>query len=172
MKILLGTHSTNSEFNGDCDYAVVDLTPTLVQQIRERVKLARQAGQRDNDLYELYFWGGTAECYSSALLDACEEVLAAAAEGANADQAAQDWTNSLEHNGHAILPAGVDLAAHTPERTECDQVIFRCSPSGHNPEIEVAWTASPKHSDVYVITADLRLTDLEGYLRQAQTTPA
>jgi hypothetical protein len=61
MKLLLGTHSTNSEFNGDCDYAVVDFTPELVRQINRRIAIARQAGLQEADLWELYFWGGTGE---------------------------------------------------------------------------------------------------------------
>jgi hypothetical protein len=47
------TARTSITYNGDCDYAVVELTPALVKQIRSRVALARKA---DSDLYELYFW--------------------------------------------------------------------------------------------------------------------
>lgn len=161
MRILFETHSTDPDFNGDCDYAVVDMTPALVEQIHRRVELARQVGRQDYDLWELYFWGGTAEFYDSTLLDACKEAIAAAARGTDADQAVGDWLADLDHNGHAVLPEGVDLTAHTVQRTECDQLIVRCSPSSHDPRFEIAWTASPKHSDVYVTTRDLPLAALE-----------
>ena len=119
MKIILETHSSDSEYNGDCDYAVVDLTPIVVQRIRQRVELARQARQQDDDLYELFFWGSPAEFYDSSLLDACDKALAAAAEESDADQAVRDWLADLEQNGHALLPAAVDLDIHEAQRVEC-----------------------------------------------------
>ena len=126
VAIVLDTHSTDPDFNGDCDYAVVRLTPELVDQVRRRVELARQAGRQDDDLYELYFWGGTAEFYDSGLVDACEKAL-------TAEQAAQDWLAGLEQDGHALVPPAADLATCEPQRTECDQMIVRCSPSSHDP---------------------------------------
>ena len=112
MTIVLGTHSTNPEFNGDCDYAVVQLTPWVMDQIRQRVELARQAGHQDNDLYELYFWGGRAEFYGCELVEACQEAV-------GADQAAQDWLTGLEQNGHALMPPTVNLATCEIQRIEC-----------------------------------------------------
>ena len=154
--IVLGTSSTNSEFNAECDYAVVRLTPKLLDQVRRRVKLARQAGGQDDDLYELYFWGGTAEFYGNDLLDACQEAVAT-------DEVAHDWLTGLEQNGHALVPPAADLTACQSQRTECDQMIVRRCPSAHDPRYEIAWTASPKHTDVYVTTRDLPLAALEGY---------
>jgi hypothetical protein len=43
-------------------------------------------------------------------------------------------------------------------------MIVRCSPSSRNPQYEIAWTAMPKHTDVYVTTSDLPLAALEGYV--------
>ncbi|MGO8750591.1 MAG: hypothetical protein ACLQNE_31975 [Thermoguttaceae bacterium] len=162
VTIVLGTHSTNPEFNGDCDYAVVQLTPWVMDQIRQRVELARQAGHQDNDLYELYFWGGRAEFYGCELVEACQEAV-------GADQAAQDWLTGLEQNGHALMPPTVNLATCEIQRIECAQVIVRRNPSSGNPQYEIAWTASPKHSDVYVTTGDLPVTVLEDYLRNGDT---
>ena len=160
MYLILNAHSSNEHYNGDCDCALVELTPALAEQIRSRVALARQAGQQDNDLYELYFWGSTAEFYDSKLIDACAE--AAASRGS--EEAASKWLSDFEDAGYAIVPTGVDLAAHESQRIECSQVIIRCSPSSYRPEFEVCWTASPKHSDVYVTTRDLPLKRLEELL--------
>jgi hypothetical protein len=154
--VVLGTHGTNPEFNGECDYAVVQLTPELVDQVRHRVELARQAGCQDDDLYELYFWGGTAEFYDTGLLDACQEAVAS-------DQAAHDWLMGLEQNGHALVPPAADLSACEPQRTEYDQMVLRRCPPSREPRYEIAWTASPKHTDVYVTTRDLPLAALENY---------
>jgi hypothetical protein len=155
--IILVTDSTNPEFNGDCDYAVVCLTPEVVDQVRRRVELARQAGKQDDSLCELYFWDGTAEFYDSDLVDACQAAFAD-------EKAAQEWLDGLEQEGHALLPADTDLAALQSQRTECDQMVVRCSPLSRDPHYEIAWTASPKHTDVYVTTRDLPLAKLEGYV--------
>jgi hypothetical protein len=159
--IILGTHSTDPEFNGDCDYAVVQLTPELMEQIHRRLELARQAGSQDDDFYELYFWGGTAKFYDCDLIEACQEAVAVAGDG---DQAAQDWLTGLEQNGHALMPAAVDLAACQSQRTELDQMIVRRSSLSDDAQYEIVWLASPKHSDAYVTTSDLPLVVLEGYV--------
>lgn len=172
MKVLFDTRSSNPDFNGDCDYAVVDMTPALVQQIHRRVELARKFGRHDDDLYELYFLGGAVEFYDDGLIEACQEAIAAAAPGADAERAVQDWLADLEQNGHSILPEGVDLTVHAAQRTECDQFILRCRPYSQTPEFEVAWTTIPKHSDVYVTTRDLPLKALEDYLQTAAISAA
>jgi hypothetical protein len=164
VAIVLNTHSTNPEFNGDCDYAVVQLTPEVVAQVRRRVELARKAGQEDNDLCELYFWDGAADFYDNGLLEACQDAVAAD----KGDQAAQDWLTGLEQDGHALVPPAADLSACQPQRTECDQMVLGCSPLSREPHYEIAWTASPKHSDVYVTTSDLPLAALEGYIRNGK----
>jgi hypothetical protein len=163
MKIILSTSSTDPNFNGDCDHAGVDLTPESVAQIKRRVDLARQAGQQDNDLYELSFWGGEADFYDRRLADACQDAIAAT----DGDQAACDWLDGLEQDGHAPLPATVDLGAHEIQRTECDQVVVRCSPSSHNPQFEIVWTTIPKHMDVDVSTRELPLAAMDSYFQQA-----
>ena len=162
--IILETHSTDPEFNGDCDYAVVQLTPELQEQIHRRVELARQAGKQDDDCFELYFWNGAATFYSNDLIEACQEAVAAA-RGRDGDQAAQDWLTELEENGHALMPATVDLAACQPQRTELDQMIVRRGSLSDDTQYEVAWISTPKHSDAYVNTSDVPLTVLEGYVR-------
>ena len=172
MKLILMSHSSDPNFDGDCDYAVVDLTPALVEQIHSRVALARHAGQQDADLCELSFWGSTAEFFDAKLLEACEEAVAAATPSEDADQAAQDWTTELEQNGHAMVPPGVNFGAHEPQRTEVDQLVVRCSMYAQPPRFEIAWTASPKHSDITVTTSELSLAALESYLGKHERAPA
>ena len=133
MRIILKSSSTNPEYNGDCDYAVVELTPVLVKQLRRRADLAREVGQQDNDLYEMRFWGGTADFYDQELIEACQEAIAAAAQDTDGNQAACDWLRGLEEDGHALLPPTVDLGAHEIQRTECDQVAIQTSPLSRIP---------------------------------------
>ncbi len=98
MKIILDTTSSNEHYNADCDCAVVELTPVLVEQIRSRAELAGQALKQDGDLYEMYFWGGEARFYDINLVNACEDAAARAVQGTDEDQttAAQ---NMVERTG-------------------------------------------------------------------------
>ena len=165
MHIILNVCSSNEHYNGDCDYAIVDLTPALAERIRRRVALARQAGEQDRDFWEMYFWGSTTEFYDHKLLDACQDAVVAAARGSDPDQAARDWLADFEQREYAVVPDGVDFAAHQAQRTEVDQMIVR----RHQPDFAIAWTASPKHSDVYVTTSELPLAVMETLL--APTAP-
>ncbi len=163
VKIILVTSSDNPWADGGGYYAVVELKPALVDQIHRRVEMARKAGQQDNDLWELYFWGGTAEFYDSDLIDACQDVVAAD-RGEEGDQAAEEWLAGLERDDYAPMPATVDLAAHQPQRVECAQIIVRARPSSVDPEFEIAWTVILKHTDTYITTRDLPLAALENYV--------
>ena len=123
MQIILNAHSSNEHYNGDCDYAVIDLTPELAEQIRNRVALARQARQQDNDLYELYFWGSPAEFYDYNILDACQEAIAAAG-GRRRNKAARDWLADFEQREYAVVPGGVDFTAHEAQRTSAIKAFY------------------------------------------------
>jgi hypothetical protein len=154
MKLVFQTDSTNSEYNADCDCAVVEVTPALVKLTRRRAELAKQARRRDRDLWELYFWGRIAEFFDYDLIGACEAAFGDPKE-------AKDWSDGFERDGHAVLPPTADLAALEPHRTECDQMILRCVPGSRRTDIEIAWLAIPKHSDIYVTTRDVPLVTLE-----------
>ena len=169
MQIILSAHSSNEFFNGNCDYAVVELTPALAKQIRNRVALARKAGQKDRDLYEMYFWGGTAEFYGCALLEACQEAVAAAS---GSDEAANDWLTELEQREYAVVPDGVDFNAHETQRTECDQMVVRCNRCSDSPTFSVAWTASPKHADLEITTSELPLAAMDELLAARRPSAA
>jgi len=165
MRIVLLTHSSDPEFDGDCECAVVELTPALLDQIRSRVRLADQACQQDGDLHELAFWGGTAEFYDRGLLEACEAAVAGAASKGDPGRAVRDWIADLEQQGHALLPGGVEPGVFTPQRTEADRMVVGCRPTLAPAEFPITWTASPKHTDVCITTWDLTISVLEAYIR-------
>ena len=163
MQIILNAHSSNEFYNGNCDYAVVELTSALAKQIHNRVALAREARQQDSDIWELYFWGGTAEFFDRNILDACQEAIATAGHRRR-NKAARDWLADFEQQEHAVVPDGVDLNAHEAQRTECDQMIIQVSPSSLRTEFSIIWTASPKNSGVDVTTVELPLAAMEELL--------
>ena len=163
MKIVIDTFSTNPEFNGDCDYAAVDVTPELLAQLQRRAALARQMRAQDDRLYELYFWDSPAYFYDATSLD---DVLVSN----------KELGESLTNEGYAPLPRHVQLDPHgdeepQPQRTECNQTIVRiCSDEART--IEIAWTTIPKHSDVYVTTRDIPLETLEALVAAPSKEPA
>ncbi len=163
MHLILNAHSSNPHYNSDCDYAIVELTPALAERIRSRVALASEARQQDSDLWEIYFWGSTAEFFDHNILEACQDAVVAAG-GPDPNQAALDWLTSFEGREYAVVPDGVDLNAHEPQRTECDQMIIQVSPSSLRREFSIIWTASPKHSDIDVTTGELPLAAMEELL--------
>ena len=169
MHLILNAHSSNHHYTGDCDYAIVDLTPALAEQIRHRVAVAREARQKADDLSELYFWGSTAAFYDHAILDACHDAVATAGRRRR-DKAARDWLANFEQTEYAVLPAGVDLDAHEPQRTEYDQVILRIASYSRRLEFSVVWTASPKYADLDVTTSELPVTAM-GELLAATAQP-
>lgn len=146
MKILLKTESSDPDFNADCECAVLDVTPELLQQIKARVKIARQAAKADGDLWELYFWGAAPTFHGYDLIETCAE---AAASG---DSGQSDWEQQFESQGFLPIPETVDVERFEPKRTECDQEIIRCERTGKTGSFEVAWTMIPKHTDIYVTT--------------------
>lgn len=146
MKILLKTESSNPDFNADCECAVLDATPELLQQVKARVKIARQAAKADGDLWELYFWGAAPTFHGYDLIEACAE---AAASG---DTGQSDWEQRFEDQGFLPIPETVDVERFEPKRTECDQEIIRCERTGKTGIFEVAWTMIPKHTDIYITT--------------------
>jgi hypothetical protein len=168
MHLILNAHSSNQHYNGDCDYAVVELTPALAEQIRSRVALAGEARQHDSNLYELYFWGSTAEFFDHNILDACQEAIATAGRRRR-NKAAREWLADFEGREYAVVPDGVDLNAHEAQRTECDQMIIQVSPSPLRTEFSIIWTATPKHADLDVTTSELPLATMEELL--SATTP-
>lgn len=166
MHLILMTHSSNSEYNADCDFAVVELTPALLDEIRARVELAHETRQKDASLYELHFWGSTAEYFPYALIDACQEAVATRTVDGDADQAAQNWLGDLESSGHALLPEGVVMSKVDAQRTECDRMVVTVV-AGQRGETDISWEASPKHTDIYITTWDVTLATLESLVAPA-----
>jgi len=160
MHLILMTHSSNSEYDADCDWAIVALTSALLDEIRARVSLAHEVRQKDDSLYELHFWGSTVDYFGHDLIDACQEAVAARTVDGGADQATQDWLANLENYGHAVLPEGVDLSKFEAQRTECDRMVVNVA-AGQRGDSDINWETSPKHTDIYINTWDVTLAKLE-----------
>jgi hypothetical protein len=161
MRIILTTHSI-AEYNGACNYAVLNVTPELLELVRRRVEVARRVYEQDNDFLELCFRDSQPAFYDTSLLDACQAVLEAE-ESDSAAEAARAWLDELQTSQSIAIPAGVDLAALAPKRTECHEMLVRLDGPRERPSFDVAWSAIPKHVDATVTTSDLSPSVLEGF---------
>jgi hypothetical protein len=59
MKIVLATDSTNAEFNGDCDYGFIDLTPALAKMVLSLMADAIRLNRSHQSVHELHCWNGS-----------------------------------------------------------------------------------------------------------------
>jgi hypothetical protein len=160
MNVIFSTHSSDEHYNSDCDYAVVDLTPALADQIRRQAELAKQAHQQDEDLHQMSFWSGAARYFDHTILDACQDAIARTATDPNPDQGAREWLTRLEQCGYAVIPGGVDLDTREARHTECGLLLISCNTNAAQPGCEIAWTAVPKHTDISITTSELAVDTL------------
>lgn len=141
MKLILETTSSDENYNGDCDYATVELTPNLAKIALRRIKALKQIHQQDDQLWEMYFWDD-----SPIFFEGYDEL-----ESLTDAETGETCVFSRSMPFHAA--AKFKVPADHFQRTECGQMIVR--------EEEIAWTAIPKHSSVYVTTMPIPLSLLE-----------
>lgn len=69
-KLIGGTHSSNDNYNGDCDWAVIDMTEEKAGEILRWMDKAAAFKAENSQFYCFEFWWGFS-CYSAAALDDC-----------------------------------------------------------------------------------------------------
>jgi hypothetical protein len=62
--LILSTKSSNSESNGNADYAMVSITPELAQCMVERIEHLSELQQRDSSLYKMVYSDSTPTFFS------------------------------------------------------------------------------------------------------------
>jgi hypothetical protein len=138
MKILLQTHSSNPDWNDDCDYAVIDLTQELAKTILKRQEMANKLIEQDDFANEITFRdSGGIDFYSYS--DAIDEITA---KNSSAD---------LWECGDAELGGN-------PRETEYETMLISCPISKDRPAVfGVRWTCNPRHSGVDITTGEIPL---------------
>lgn len=59
MKLVCSTYSNNEDYNAECNYAYVDLTPALAQRLLARHEAWTKLKATDQELSYICFWDGT-----------------------------------------------------------------------------------------------------------------
>lgn len=136
-KLILSTTSSNEHWNGDCDYAVVQVDNVLANKVWIRQRLFEKIKLADSNLYKMYFWDWDPAFFSPYMYkldpgftDEFEKRLNDAGNG-------DIWT----------MPDTFEIPKEAFVKVECTQMIVR--------EDGVAWVTIPKHSSVYVTTVEI-----------------
>lgn len=129
----------------DCDYALINLAPDVVRLALKRIVTLNECKANDPDLFELYCWNFEVQYFNPWLAEDPRE----------ADRLAE-MIEALPAASMDLLRALSDF--EVPEnlvgRVECGQMVAR--------DDAVSFVAIPKHTDVYVQTAEIPLALLHG----------
>ena len=148
MRVILKVWSSSPHWNGDCDYAIVDLAPELASIALRRIGTLREQQAADRQLDESYFWDSHAAYFSPW-------VGSERAPDSGDEPTLARTIEELRVDGRETIQAAQDfkVAEDRFARVECRQMIVR--PGG------TAFAALPKHGDFHVSTAQLSMEWLE-----------
>ncbi len=160
-RIILRCNSSNEHYSGDCDYALLSVTPRLVKALEPMVAIAKEAWAKHRSLWELYFWGHPEELdfYNWDLVERCQDALPPDTPDPG------EWENGFDADGWQDVPEGTKLDDLEPARVECVQTVIRCDNLGDEVRIEVAWFCYPKHCSEHITTDAVRFAELEEMVR-------
>ena len=153
MQVLLRVWSSNPEYSGGCDYAVVEIDEGLSKLVLRRINGLCAQKALDASLFEAYYWDSSPEYFSPWV------------NRANESGEAQDSENNLEQMLEDLQVDTRQLVVAPPEflvpenkiaTVECSQMIVR--------EDGVAFTAILRHTDIYVTTAEIPKAFVESAL--------
>jgi len=122
VRIIIRATSSNENFNGGIDYAIVDITPELIRKIQSRQEMAKAAKQADGDFSRMTFYDYAARYVS-----------------------ASHGIDLPSDENVGVLPGGTVIDEDAHQRTDCDrmcvaddEVFWTCYPKHDNTAIETA----------------------------------
>jgi hypothetical protein len=160
-KLLVLKCSSNDEnFDGGCEYALIEITPAFCKLALDRIALCDRLHQEDVSLVEMYYWNydalyfgrhGDSDLGDNAATD-IEECAPKLAE--LLDTTIDDWDNDDEQ---AELTADLFVPESLQCRVECTQMVI-----GHDGYVHMF--CYPKHTSVQITTNYLSKKQLQEYL--------
>ena len=151
MRIVLKVSSSNQDWDGGCAFAVVELSEVLATLAQRRIAALREQKNVDPDVDEVYYWAAPCVEYFSPwgdLISGDEE-----AEGTGVALAELLDELQVEEKEIVTVTDSFQVPASQIAAVECAQMIIR--------QDSIAFMAIPKHSSVYVQTAEIPLATLE-----------
>ena len=159
MRLLLKVTSSNEYNNGECEYALVDLTPDLATLALGRIAALRDQKTVDPNIVETYYWAYFAACYFSPYAGLAVDDMEA--EGASIPLGDLLHELQIEDKEIVCAPASFQVPPGLVAAVECEQMIVY--------EASIAFTAIPKHASFRVQTAEIPLGTLEAAATRAST---
>ena len=143
MRVVLKVTSSNENYNGGCEYALLDLTPDLASLALRRIAVLKEQKNLDPDIDETYYWAYFVDCYFDPWAESAEDVK----EGEGTNSAVGDTLDELkiEDNGVVSVPENFHVAPSQYAAVESEQMVVRAD--------AIAFMAIPKHCSVRVQTA-------------------
>jgi len=151
VRVVLKVTSSNENYNGGCEYALLDLTPDLASLALRRIAVLKEQRNLDPDIDETYCWTYFVDCYFNPWAESAEDVK----EGEGTNSAVGDTLDDLkiEDNGVVSVPETFHVAPSQYAAVESEQMVVRAD--------AIAFMAIPKHCSVRVQTAEIPITMLE-----------
>ena len=150
MRVVLRTWSSNPEFSGGCDYAVVEIGEEFAKLALRRIGLLCEQKALDSSISESYYWDSSAEYFSPWGNRANPP--------SELEESGFDLGDTLEHlevDTREVVTAPADF--QVPESqiatVECAKMIVS--------EGGIAFNALLRHTDIYVTTAEISRQLLE-----------
>jgi hypothetical protein len=156
MQVILKVWSSNPDYSGGADYAVVEITEELAKLTLRRMNFLGEQKALDGEVYETNYWDSSAEYFSPLAVRQIEpdEIV-------ESNSGLEEILDRLEVDIKETVKAPPD--SQVPERyivaVECAQMIVR--------DGGIAFTALLRHSDIYLTTAEVTREIIESALAAA-----
>jgi len=151
VRVVLKVTSSNENYNGGCEYALLDLTPDLASLALRRIAVLKEQRNLDPDIDETYYWAYFVDCYFDPWAESAEDVK----EGEGTSSAVGDTLDELkiEDNGVVSVPENFRVQPSQCAIVECERMVVSAD--------SISFTAIPRHASLRVATAEIPITMLE-----------
>jgi hypothetical protein len=151
LRIALKVTSSNANYNGGCEFALLDLTSELAALALRRIGALREQKNLDPDIDETYFWAYFVECY----FDPWAESPGGEKEFESTGSAVGNILDELdiEDNEVVRVPESFQVPPGQCAVVESEQMVVRID--------SISFTAIPRYASLRVQTAEIPITMLE-----------
>jgi hypothetical protein len=153
MQVVLKVWSSNPEYSGGCDYAVLEMDEGLAKLMLRRITSLCEQRAVDDSLFEAYYWDSSPAYFSPWVNRASES-----GEVQDSDGKLEEMLASLEVDTREMVTAPPDF--RVPEgqfaAVECSQMIVR--------DDGISFIALLRHTDICVTTAEISKAFIESVL--------
>ena len=150
MRVVLKTWSSNPEYSGGCDYAVVEVGEEFAKLALRRISVLCEKKALDSSLYETHYWDSSAE-YFSPWVNRASRPTEVQESGVELEKTLEDL--EVDMREAVMAPGDFRVPESHFGTVECAQMIVH--------EEGIAFHALLRHTDIYVTTAEISKHVLE-----------